>query len=232
MKRALIIGERYRPRLEKPLESLGIGALWMPDNPHIDPRLAGHADLSAIRLGKRLVAARHIIVDPPFVNYLTNGGYELISAEREQGARYPADVNLCACISGHRLIHNLRYTDPAVLEYFDGEKIHVNQGYARCSCCTVDARALISSDSGIEDAARKNGIEVLKIDVGGISLAGFDYGFIGGASIVLDDAVLLSGRLENTRDMRSVESFILSRGKLPVYLTKDTAFDIGGAVVL
>lgn len=232
MKRALIIGERYRPRLEKPFEGLGIEVLWMRDNPHIDPRLAGHADLSAIKLGKRLVAAGHLTVDPLFVNYLTNRGYELISAEREQGARYPSDVNLCACISGNRLMHNLRYTDPAVLHCFDGEKIHVSQGYMRCSCCTVDADALISSDSGIEDTARKNDIEVLKIDAGGIRLAGFDYGFIGGAAIVLDDAVLLTGRLENTRDIRSIESFIRSRGKLPVYLTEDTAFDIGGAIVL
>lgn len=232
MNRALIVGERYMPRLQKPLESLGIEAMWMPDNRHIDPRLAGHTDLSAVRLGKKLIGARNITAYPLFVNYLTNRGYELISAEREQGERYPADVNLCACIAGNRLIHNLRYTDPAVLESFDGEKIHVNQGYARCSCCTVDADALISSDSGIEHAARKNDIEVLRIDPGGIILAGFDYGFIGGAAIAFDDAVLLSGRLENMRDMRSVESFIRSRGKLPVYLTQDAAFDIGGAIVL
>lgn len=232
MSRALMIGERYRPRLEKPLEGLGIEALWMRDNPCVDPRLAGHADLSAIRLGKLIVAAEHIIADPLFVNDLTNRGYKLISAEKEQGTRYPADVNLCACVAANRLIHNLRYTDPAILKCFDGEKIHVNQGYSRCSCCVVDTDALISSDSGIELAARKNGIEVLKINAGGISLAGFDYGFIGGAMIALDDAVLLSGRLENTRDMRSVESFIRNRGKLPVYLTEDTAFDIGGAVVL
>ncbi|MCM1148638.1 MAG: hypothetical protein NC319_00925 [Butyricicoccus sp.] len=232
MNRALIIGERYRPRLEKPLEGLGMDVLWMRDNPYVDPRLAGHADLSAIRLGKRIVAGRHMVVDPLFVKQLTNRGYELISAEREQGARYPADVNLCTCVAANRFIHNLRYTDPAILKCFDGEKIHVNQGYTRCSCCTVDADALISSDSGIEHTARKNGIEVLKINAGGISLAGFGYGFIGGAAIVLDDTVLLSGRLENMRDMRSVESFIRSRGKLPVYLTQDAAFDIGGAIVL
>ncbi len=232
MKRALIIGERYRSRLAKPLEDLGIEAMWMRDNPYIDPRLAGHVDLSAIRLEKRLIVAGHIIVDPLFVNHLTNRGYELISAEREQGARYPADVNLCACIAGNQLIHNLRHTDSEVLKYFDGKKIHVNQGYTRCSCCAVDADALISSDSGIEYTARENDIEVLKINAGGIRLSGFDYGFIGGAAIALEDAVLFSGRLENTRDMRSIESFIRSRGKLPVYLTEDIAFDIGGAIVL
>lgn len=232
MNRALIVGERYRPRLEKPLASLGIEAMWMPDNPYIDPRLAGHADLSAIRLGETLIATRYITDNPLFVNYLTNRGYELISAEREQGARYPADVNLCACIAGNQLIHNLRYTDPAILECFEGKIIHVHQGYARCSCCIVDADALISSDSGIEHIAHKNGIEVLRIDPGGIILDGFDYGFIGGATIALEDAVLLSGRLEKTRDLRSVESFFRSRGKLPVYLTHDTAFDIGSAVVL
>lgn len=232
MKRAMIIGERYRKLLEKPLEDLDIEVLWMRDNPYIDPRLAGHADLSAIRLGKRIVAGKHIANDPIYVNYLKYMGYELIAAKKTQDSRYPHDVNLCACIAGERLIHNLRYTDPAILENFQGEKIHVNQGYARCSCCVVDADSLISSDSGIELAVRGNNIEVLKIKSGGISLAGFDYGFFGGASIVLDDTVLLSGKLCNLRDMHSVESFIRNCGKLPVYLSQETAFDIGSAVVL
>lgn len=232
MKRTLIIGERYRRLLERPLEELDIEVLWMRDNPYVDPRLAGHADLSAIRVGKRIVAGRHIVDDPIYVNYLTYMGYELQAVKKAQDTRYPADVNLCACIAGERLIHNLRYTDPAILESFEGERIHVNQGYARCSCCVVDALSLISSDSGIESAVRGKDIEVLKINSGGIDLDGFDHGFIGGASIVLDGAVLLSGRLSNVRDMRSVESFIRSRGKYPVYLSQGPAFDMGSAVVL
>lgn len=45
------LGAKYRDLLEKPLVKRGISALWLPDNPNVDPRLAGHADLMLLHLG-------------------------------------------------------------------------------------------------------------------------------------------------------------------------------------
>ena len=232
MKNIVIIGERYRKRLEKPLKELGIEILWMCDNPYLDPRLAGHADLSAIRLGKKIVVSRHIAENPLYVNLLTYRGYEVCSMYTVHGKAYPEDAHLCACITGEYLIHNLRCTDPEVLKNFNGEIMHVNQGYTKCSCCVIDSNALISADSGIERMIHRYDIEMLKINHGSIVLDGFDYGFIGGASIVLDDVVLFTGELADKRDKLCVEEFVRSRGKYPVYLSHGPAFDIGGAVVL
>lgn len=232
MKNTLIIGERYRSRLEAALADLDMDVLWLSDNPYIDSRLAGHADLSVIRLEKKIIASRYIIEDDNYVNFLTNEGYDVLPARAAQGKKYPEDSNLCACVAGNSLIHNLHYTDPAILDIFQGEKIHVGQSYARCSCCVVDADCLISADSGIEHAVYKHNIELLKIKAGGIVLDGFDYGFIGGASIVLDDAVLFTGMISDEHDRCCVEAFVRNRGKQPIYLSHGRVFDIGGAIVL
>lgn len=232
MKNTLIIGERYKSRLESALTALDMDVLWLCDNPYIDTRLAGHADLSAIRLGKKIIASRYIIENSNYVNYLTNKGYDILPACAVQGKKYPADSNLCACVAGSSLIHNLHYTDPAILDIFQGKKIHVGQGYAKCSCCVVADDCLISADSGIEQAVYKHNIELLKIKAGDIVLDGFDYGFIGGASIVIDDAVLFTGMLADEHDRHCVEVLVRNRGKQPIYLSHGRIFDIGGAIVL
>lgn len=232
MRNTLIIGERYKSRLEPALAKLDLEVLWLCDNPYIDPRLAGHADLSVIRLDKKIIVSHHIMENSSYVNFLTSRGYEVLPAHVAQGKKYPEDSSLCACVTGKRLIHNLHCTDPAILDIFQGEKIHVRQSYTRCSCCVVDADSLISSDCGIEKAAYRHNMEFLKVNAGGIVLDGFDYGFIGGASIVLDDTVLFTGILSDEQDMRCVESFVRDRGKQVVYLSHGCAFDIGGAIVL
>jgi hypothetical protein len=96
----------------------------------------------------------------------------------------------------------------------------------------VDDNALITSDNAIANAAEKLGISVLKISPGGIELEGFDYGFIGGASITLNDAVAFTGAISNDCDRIRIEEFIAGRGKSTIYLTGCQAFDIGGAVVI
>ena len=232
MKNTVIIGERYQKYLAKPLADLSVDVLWMCDNPYIDHRLAGHVDLSAIRLGKNIVASKHIERNPIYVKKLAYMGYEVYPMQTAQGKVYPDDAGLCACIIRKYLIHNLSCTDSAVLEAFKGEKIHVNQGYSKCSCCVVDDGALITADEGIERTMLGRDIEILKINHGGITLGGFEYGFIGGASITLDEIILFTGELADKRDKLCVEAFVRNRGKYPVYLTHSPAFDIGSAVVL
>lgn len=232
MRNTLIVGERYKKLLEKPLCALGVTVFWMKDNLHLDKRLAGHADLSALKLdGKRIIASGNIYESEDIVNYLTKCGYELIPLKKCQARSYPDDASLCACIIGKRIIHNLHCTEPSVLKNFNGEKIHVNQGYAKCSACVINDNAMITADIGIATAAENCGIDVLRIKPGGIILEGFDYGFIGGATILLEDAVFITGMISDKHDKKLIESFINEHGKRLICLTSNPAFDIGGAIV-
>lgn len=228
----IMIGERYREKLEMPLVSRGTEVLWLPDDPLVDPRLAAHADLQAIHLGgERLVlrpTARNI------VNILTNRGFQVIAPDNEQSAVYPGDCGLNACIVVDKLIHNIKRTDPAVLRTLpDAELVNVSQGYAKCSVCVMDEHSIITSDAGIAKAAALHGIETLLIRQGFIELPGFDEGFIGGSSFKLSRHELaFTGSLEGHPDRDSILSFVAAREVRPVYLTDGPVFDIGSAIPL
>lgn len=228
----LLIGERYRDSLEESLVSKGFELLWLPDNPHLDPRLAGHADLSAFAEGKRIVLSEHLGRENEIVKKITNRGYEVLKCCREQSCAYPNDVNLCACKVGDRLIHNFKYTDPQIIKNSSLEWINVNQGYAKCMVLVVDDDRIITADSGIAVKAVDAGITVLKIESGGVTLEGFDEGFIGGAGFRVGDTIYFTGDIRKHPDADAITDFILNAGLKLCCLTEMEPFDIGGAVVL
>lgn len=229
--KSILIGERYRPFFEKSLENQGFEPIWMPDNPLLDPRLSGHADLSAIKLGKKLIVSRHIYEDPLLVKKITNRGLEVICSKREQGCAYPKDVNLCACAFGKYLIHNFALTDEAVTEHSDLKYIDVKQGYANCMVLAFGDR-IITADSGVAAKATEQGIDVLKITPGNIKLEGFDEGFIGGASFVSCGTVYFTGDIGTHPDAYKIKAFIEAIGYEICCLSTGELIDIGSAVVL
>ncbi len=225
--RLLAIGRRYRDRLSEPLEGLGIEVVWLPDNPSVDERLAGHADLSVLHLGRdKLVAAGDAIV-----NLLSNRGFTAIKAVNKQLAVYPGDISLNACIVGNCLIHNLKHSDPAIAGEF--QRINVNQGYSKCSVCLLNDKAIITADAGISKSAALCGIEALLIKEGFVELGGFDYGFIGGASFKISNKLLaFTGVLDKHPDSSKILDFLSAHEIEPVFLTEMPIFDIGSAIPL
>lgn len=228
----ILIGERYLSRLKKPLSAAGFEPIPVPDNPFVDKRLAGHVDLSVFKADKKtLIVSRSLQENAELVKFLTNK-YRVITASKEQTPDYPHDANLCARVLGDHIIHNLKYSDPAIKNYTNKHLIDVRQGYSSCMVCVVDRNAVITSDHGIAVAAAKNGIDVLEIRQGYIVLDGFDTGFIGGASFLHEETVYFTGMLNEHPDFDKICYFIKAHGKAVINLTPETAFDIGGAVVL
>ena len=231
----MIIGERYRARLEPALEKLGISVIWLPDNPGVNPRVAGHADLAAVHLGgNRLLLAREYMTNDSLVNIFTNRGYELFWPAMPLTAKYPGDCGLNACILGGCIVHKAVITDPELKSRFDaGHTINVSQGYTKCSVCVAGKNAVITADHGIAKALHDRGIGVLEICPGHIALDGYDAGFIGGSAFMISQSELaFTGRLDDHPDKARIESFLRVHGVSPVYLTDDAVFDIGSAVPL
>lgn len=226
----LAIGERYRSLLEGPLINIvQEDILWLPDNPELDQRLAGHADLSVFVAEKVIVAGREVV--PKIVNYLTLEELQIHTIM--QGPAYPNDVGLCICQTEEYVIYNPKTVSSKVIPYLKGTKIPVNQGYARCSVCVVSNDSIITADAAIAKTAATAGMNVLMIHPGHIRLDGYDYGFIGGATIKISDSVLaFTGTIESHPDQNSILEFLEKHGVTPVFLTNDPIFDIGGAVAL
>ena len=227
----LILGERYRDLLEAPLKRLTDDILWLPDNPDLDSRLAGHADLNVYYAGNNVFYAAKRMY-PALVKKLTNAGYKLYPIP-DLGKCYPKDAALCVCRIGGLVIFNPKTAARELISGFHGKQLHVTQGYTRCSICDVTENSIMTSDDVIAEKAKTFGMDVLKLTAGCIELPGFDYGFIGGASIRLDNRrIAFTGHLREHPDSERIMEFLNRHGVEPVFLTDNRIFDIGGAVAL
>lgn len=232
----LLIGERYREKLSESLAEQGIEVFWLPDNPAVDVRLAGHADLSVFAAGSQAVVAESLFstgtveYGSHIVNYLTKKEYT-VKPSKPQGIAYPSDAGLCLCDTGKYLIYNPRTADPAATAISGSSPVAVSQGYTKCSTCVLNEQSIITSDASVSRASKSVGMDVLQIRPGYIGLDGFDYGFIGGAAFLLNkDMIAFTGKLDGHPDEKRILRFLEKHGLEPVYLTNDPIFDIGGAI--
>ena len=162
-------------------------------------------------------------------------GSQLITARPgELGRGYPACAAFCALCLDRYFVHNLKITNPRLLEAAKAAgkiPVDVRQGYARCSSAVVDGRSVITADPGIAAALVKLGdVDVLTVEPGHVLLLGFDYGFIGGASGRLGDELVFSGDLSAHPDFRAIEAFADQRGVRLKYFPEFPLTDIGSII--
>lgn len=147
------------------------------------------------------------------------------------GNKYPADVLYNACSTGKYFIHNLKHTSPELLAAADELgliKVHVPQGYARCSALPVDEDSIITYDRGI--AASCSDMDVLLINPGHIILPGYSAGFIGGTGGRIGNTIVFNGNLSAHPDFEIIKDFIESRGLECVWTTDIPLTDIGSII--
>lgn len=231
----VIIGEKYCNILQNGVGKLGINILSMPDNPYVDDRLSGHADLSVLHLGGNRLLLAPYLKRSSFSQQLEDRGFDIRFADIEQSALYPNDAQMNVCILGDKVIYNPKTVPDTIVKCLTTSdravQISSRQGYSRCSVCVVNDNAIITADEGICRSAEAHGVDVLKIRPGYIDLPGFDYGFIGGASFKISDTKLaFTGRLDKHPDAERIIDFASLHNVDIVYITDNPAFDIGGAV--
>lgn len=209
MRPLLIVSNRLRDRIP---EQDGI---FLPDSDVLSTELSYHTDL-------RLCPVGHTIVCSPSVYPLLKESLpeeNLRKGKKEAKGPYPDDVPYNAVQVGSYLFCNRRYTDPVLLEAAEEEgliPVSVRQGYCRCNIAVVSGEkgneALLTEDRGIEKAAAENGIRVLRISPGGVSLPGWSYGFIGGASVSRKGEILFFGEIRRHPESRKILTFCEKNG--------------------
>ena len=210
-------------------------ALFLPDHPSLDPRVCFHTDLRVFAHKNSLFCAPSAYgmlkeALPPRVT-LTKG-------DREPYGLYPTDVPYNGVTVGRFLIANPNTLSPVILSYAQRESlalIPVKQGYCRCNLTEVSSEvgkeAVITEDRGIAKALEEKGVEVLLIGKGGVTLAGWDNGFIGGASVTTADSVIFFGDLSLHPDGKRISDFCLAHGKTPLSLIPNVPLsDFGGGI--
>lgn len=231
----IIYGGKYAGILKTALDSLHIGSILMPDNPHVDPRLAGHADLTVLHAGGEKLFLAPYLKGSAFAEDLKAQGAQLVFPRFQQNSSYPADVQFNVSLIGKYMIGNPKTAAAEFVDYLTNgagrNVIPVRQGYSRCAVCIVDSESIITADRGIAAAASAGGLQVLLIHEGHVRLDGYAYGFIGGASFKLaSDKLVFTGKLDLHPDRDGILTFLTERGIEPIYLTQEPIFDIGSAI--
>lgn len=227
--RYIIIGEKYRKTLENALIARNLEPIWLKSNPHVDERLSGHADLSAVQIGRSIILSEYLNPCEQIHN-ITSVEY----APDPQQAVYPYDAGLNFCIVGDKLFFNPKTANAKLVEKCECKQlIPVKQGYTKCSICIVDENSIITSDKRIAEAAENAGMDALCLSEPFVKLDGFNYGFIGGAAFKISATDLaFTGKIVDTSIESKIESFLSKRNINPIYLTDSPIFDIGSAIPL
>lgn len=225
----MIIGEKYRNCLENALNRHNIRLICSENNPFVDERLSGHADLSMVHMGNNRIFAAEYLKDSEFINILSNIGFDISFLPNPTKPDYPHDAGMNVCIIGNHVICNPKTAHNELTA--NRIIINCNQGYTKCSTVVVDENAIITSDRLIAANSAIHGIESLLIDDSFVKLQGFNKGFIGGAAFKISrNKIAFTGEIKSEEAKSAIESFLNKRGIEAVYLTDNEIFDIGSAI--
>lgn len=231
------LGEKYSDILDEPLKKLGLLPVYVPDNPCVDARLSGHADLSLFHAGGDRIFLAPYLKNSDFAQFLGKIGFIVEYADINQSEKYPNDAQLNIAAIGSTFVYGKKTAYRPIVDCLTNiqkwKSIPINQGYAKCSILTVDERSIITQDRGAAQACAEAGFNILSVEPGYVSLPGFEYGFLGGSGFKLSaDILAFTGTLDEHPDKKRILDFLHTRSVKPVYLTERPVFDVGSIIPL
>lgn len=224
----VIVDFRLDEESKKTLSDLGINIIPTIKIPKLQEAVCGHADMMIhnIKSNKFVVAAE---VYEYFSKQLI--GADLIKGSKMLDYNYPDDILYNCATVGDFVICNAACTAIEILsEYHSLNRriLSVKQGYSKCSICIVNDNAIITSDKSIEKICKENKIDVLSISPGYIELKGMNYGFIGGATgLINKNTLAVNGELNTHIDSDNIKAFCKNHRVDIIELKKGIITDVG-----
>ena len=152
--------------------------------------------------------------------------FSFVTTSEPIGKDYPQDILLNALPW-----HDTVYGHSAISQTIKGafpRHIPVKQGYTRCSAAMV-GKGVITQDKTLFCALQANGVRSLLIRPGHIRLDGYDYGFIGGASVALSqNLTAFFGKIESHPDYIAMQAFAKEQNAELLSLSDEMLCDCGG----
>lgn len=217
------------PQIISALQKKGISVLQIEPCLQLDEPVASHADMQLLHLGKN-----KILLSPYQKNLilqLEQLGIDVLIGEK-LGKEYPTDILYNIAVFDKFYICNdnvISKTAQTHLRKQGLQKIHVSQGYSKCSVCIVDKDSIITADPGIAKAAQKFGISVLEIQPNYIKIPKYNTGFIGGCCGKLSpNLMVFTGKISEHPDYNKIQNFLYNRKIEICELTQEDLLDVGG----
>ena len=226
----IICNKNIPKEAQKRLERFG-NVLYFETKGITYPAISNHPDVFMCLIVNELVIAPN--TPNEFKNLFTNNNIKFTEGGKIIGNNYPKTAGYNAVVTDNYLIHNLKITDPKILELCaDKQAVHVNQAYARCNLLPLKDDSFITSDKGIYNTLISKKINVLLVKPQDIILTGFDYGFFGGACGVYKNTVFIVGSLNKYNDGEKVRAFLINMGYEIIELYDGPLFDCGSLVIV
>ncbi|MDD6795725.1 MAG: hypothetical protein PUE01_10015 [Clostridiaceae bacterium] len=217
----------------KSLEKLSLNPIKVPKCNNLYEAINGHVDIQL-----HIIDTNHIMVQKDisidFLNELKINEINYSFSNNNLTSSYPQDIILNAYSNANLFVHNLSYTDKNLLRLQKNKKkIHVKQGYTKCSILPVNENAIITSDKSIYNALTKENMDVLLIPPADILLPSLNYGFIGGTGgLISENKIAFFGELKNYAYGKEVYNFLYKYDIEPVSLRKGKLIDRGSLFIL
>lgn len=193
------------------LEELKIRIVFCEKSDDVYSAISSHPDIFYFHYENNLIFAAPNSPKKT-TDELCKLGFNIIFGEKNVYRKYPEDIGYNLARVGNCVFHNFKFTDKIILRYIEKDnlkKVHINQGYSKCSILIIHERAIVTSDKKIYKKALENGIDALLIVPGFIKLEGLNYGFIGGCGGLIDKNVLIfNGDISKHPDYRKIKEFL------------------------
>lgn len=233
--KAVLVDGRLKENITKVLVDKDVELIKTIPCMELHEGIQFHPDMVVQHLG-----GKDVLVAPNVIDYYKSKfeklGFNVIKGKTYLTSNYPNNIAYNICRIGNYILHNFKYTDEVFMNYFKNSsltKIHVRQGYAKCSVAVINERAIITSDVGIHKEVLKFGVDSLLIQAGDILLPKLDYGFIGGTCGYLNNKDLaFYGNPKLHRDYKSISLFLKKYDKHIVPLSDQQLQDLGTLIPL
>lgn len=223
-----VISQEVPSAMQEELRKSFDDVLLLPPDSDLAKPVRCHPDMIFVALdGRMFLSRRYYDENAAVINKITQlGGLEVSPTDVLRNKRYPNDVAFNIAVWHDAVICRPDVTCPALLSFAEKRGYHVvpvKQGYTGCSCLATDT-AVLTFDRGIADILEHSGIPVLLLDGGGVSLPGYDCGFLGGATGFHDGTIYLYG----SADTLPCSAELKSAGYPIVSLSQGIVTDYGG----
>lgn len=209
----------------------------LPADPSLNAAVASHPDTALFYSGGEIIttadycdAAAYIFSDIREIR----PDVKISFTADVRGDKYPHDCIMNALVIGDRIFCKTDTVSEAIKDFAARRGytiVHTNQGYPACSVLAFGSSA-ITADRGLAEVLMQSGIKVTLIGAGGISLPPYEYGFIGGASGVVNNKVYFFGDINSHPDCERICHAIRNEGYTPISLSDGELRDVGGFISL
>lgn len=228
-KRYCIINTENRAAVDK-LKEYGYECIATQKSCNVSKPISLHADVLYLKTGDKEIYVSDC--QKHNIGFLIGLGYRVSEINLAPGYKTESKLNMI--VTEGTVVCN-PYT---CIEYnsFGNKKeiITVKQGYTRCSTIVLSDNNFITEDEGIYKNLTASDKNCLLIEKGYVFLEGYDYGFIGGASVFLEreNTLLFFGDITLHKDYKKINDFC-NKSKIKIdYIVSAKLQDIGGAILI